>query len=65
MLAMPPERGVGAGIDREEEAGGADVFVELLARDAGLHHDVEVGLVDRQHLVHAAEVERDAAVRAR
>ena len=56
------DRGVGAGIDREEQAGGAEIFVELLARDAGLHDDVEVGLVDLQHLVHAAEIERDAAV---
>jgi hypothetical protein len=31
------ERGVGAGIDREEQAGVAQVLVELLARDAGLH----------------------------
>jgi hypothetical protein len=53
---MPP-------IDGKEEAGGADVLVQLLARDAGLDHDVEVGLVHRQHLVHAADVERDAAVR--
>ena len=36
------ERRVGAGIDREEQARVLDVLVQLLARDAGLHHRVEV-----------------------
>ena len=57
------ERGVGAGIDREEQALVAQIFVERLAGDAGLDHAVEVLGVHRQHLVHVAEVDRDAAVR--
>ncbi len=53
--------GVGARVYREEQAGVLDVFVELLARDAGLHHRVEVLLVHREHLVHLRQVDRDAA----
>ena len=34
------DRGIGARIDRKEQAGRADVFVQLLARDAGLHDDI-------------------------
>jgi hypothetical protein len=55
------ERGVGARIDREEEARVLDELVELLARHAGLHHGVEVRLVHRQHLVHLRQVDADAA----
>ena len=54
---------LGAGVDREEQAEIAQVVVELLARHAGLHHAVEVALVDGEHAVHAREVERQAAVR--
>jgi hypothetical protein len=35
--------------------------VELLAGDAGLHGDVQVLGVDRQHLVHGGEIDRNAA----
>ena len=56
-------RGVGAGVDREEQAGVAQIVVELLARDAGLDRAVEVLGVDREHPVHARHVERDAAAR--
>ena len=59
------ERGIGAGIDREEEAGVAEMLVELLARDAGLHGDVEILDADAQHLVHLREVDADAAVERR
>ena len=55
------ERGVGAGIDREEQAGVAQVFVELLARDARLDGGVEVLGVDPQHAVHLRQVDADAA----
>ena len=54
---------LGAGIDREEQAHVAQVVVELLARDAGLHHAVEIALVDGEHAVHAREVEGEAAHR--
>ena len=60
---MPPMRGVGAGIDREEHALVAQVFVELLAGDARLDHAVEVFGVDRQHPVHVAEIDGNAAER--
>ena len=59
------ERGVGAGIDREEQALVAQMLVELLARDAGLDHAVEVLGMDGEHPVHVAEVDRDAAEAAR
>ena len=54
---------LGAGIDGEEQADVAQIVVELLARDAGLDHAVEVALVDGEHAVHAREVERQPAVR--
>ncbi len=57
------DRSVGAGIDREEEAGVVQVVVELLAGDAGLDHAVEVLGVDGEHRVHPRAVERDPAVR--
>ena len=59
---MPPMRRVGARVDREEQAGALDLFVELLARDARLHGHRQVLGVDRQHLVHAADVDADAAL---
>ena len=55
--------GVGARVDREEEAGVVQIVVELLAGDAGLDDAVEVLGVDGQDLVHARAVERHAAVR--
>ena len=55
------ERGVGAGVDGEEQTLIAQVFVELLAGDAGLDGAVEVLRVDREDAVHAHQVERDAA----
>ena len=57
------ERGVGAGIDREEQALVAQLLVELLAGDAGLDHAVEVLGMDGEHAVHVAKVDRDAAER--
>jgi hypothetical protein len=47
----------------EEQAGVAQMFVERLARDPRLHHAVEVLGVHRDHPVHVAEVDRDAAER--
>ena len=60
---MPPRVRIGAGIDREEQARVAQMIVELLARDAGLDHAVEVGLVHGEDAVHARQIERDAAER--
>ena len=45
------QRGIRAGVDGEEQALVADVFIELLAGDAGLHADVKVHGVHFQHLV--------------
>ena len=56
------ERGVGARIDREEEPAVAQVLVELLAGDAGLDDAIEIFGVDGENIVHAREVERDAAM---
>ena len=57
------ERGVGARIDREEQAAVAQMLVELLAGDAGLDDAVEILGVDRDNRVHARAVEREAAMR--
>ena len=57
------ERGVGAGIDREEQALVAQMLVERLAGDAGLDHAVEILGIDREHAVHVAQVDADAAAR--
>ena len=56
------ERGVGAGIDRKEEAGVAQIFVQLLVRDPGFDGGVEIGGADPQDLVHLRQVDADAAV---
>ena len=56
------ERSVGARIDREEEPAVAQVLVELLAGDAGLDDAIEIVGVDGENIVHAREVERDAAM---
>ena len=55
------DAGIGAGIDREEQPGIAQLGIELLARDAGLYQAVEVGGVDLAHGVHLHEIEGDAA----
>ena len=40
---------VGAGIDGEEQAGVVQCVVELLARDARLHHGIEVFGMNGEH----------------
>ena len=57
------DRGVGAGIDREEQSGVAQLRVQRLARDAGLDDAVEIFGMNGEHLVHASDVEADAAMR--
>ncbi len=57
------EGGLGAGIDREEQAGVAEMLVEHLAGDARLDDAVEVLRVDGEHPVHAGEVDRHPAAR--
>jgi hypothetical protein len=57
------ERGVGAGIDREEQALVAQIFVELLARDARFDNAIEILGVHADNAIHVAEVERHAALR--
>ena len=52
------EGGVGARIDREEQALVADEGVQFLARHARLHGDVEVFRADAQDLVHVASGRR-------
>ena len=54
---------LGAGVDREEQPHVAQVVVELLARDAGLHHGVKVAFIHCDDAVHAREVDREAALR--
>ena len=53
--------GVGTRVDREEQAGVAQVRVELLAGDPRLHGGVQVLGMHRQDLVHLRQVEGDAA----
>ncbi len=57
------ERGIGAGVDREEHALVAQMLVERLAGDAGLDHAVQIVGMDCQHLVHVAQIDADAAGR--
>ena len=52
--------GVGAGIDREEQPGVAQMRVELLAGDPGLDRGVEILGMHRHDLAHLRQVERDA-----
>ena len=56
------ERSVGAGIDRKEEPAVAQMLVELLPGDARLDDAIEVVGVDGENIIHAREVERDAAM---
>ena len=58
---MPPSEASAPGIDRKEQALVAQLLVQGLARDAGLDHAVEVLRVDRQHPVHVAEIDANAA----
>ena len=58
----PAERRVGARIDGEEQAGVAQVFVELLAPHPGLDAAVEVFGVHLEDVVHPRHVDRDPAV---
>ena len=53
----PADRGVGAGIDGEEHALGAQLRVELAARHAGLDRDVHVLDRQPQDLVHLRGVD--------
>ena len=55
-------RGVGAGIDREHQAGVLQVRVELEPRQPGLDGNVEIFGAETQHPRHARQVDRDAAV---
>ena len=61
----PADRGVRAGVDREEEALAAEALVQRDAVHAGLHDAVEVLDVDGQDPVHLRDVQRDAAVQRR
>ena len=62
---MPPSEASAPGIDREEQPGVAQVFVELLARDARLDRGVEIFGVDPQHAVHLRQIDADAALQCR
>ena len=55
------DRRVRARVDREEQAGVAEMGVELLAGHPRLDPDVEVGGVDLEHAVHPRHVDRDPA----
>src|SRR5262249_51966987 len=56
------EGGICSGIDGEEESAGQERGVELLAGDAGLDGGGQVLRVHGEDLVHAGEVEADAAL---
>ena len=56
------ERRVSAGVDREEDALGAQRLVELAARDARFHADVEVVDGQAKDAVHLAHVDADPPV---
>ena len=57
------DRGVRPRIDGEEQAGGAQFRVELLAGHARFDDHVEVLGIDLDNTVHAAEIDGNAAVR--
>ena len=56
------QRGIGAGIDGEEEPGVAQVLVQALAGQAGLRGAEQVLGGDRKQPVHPREIEADAAL---
>jgi len=60
--AHAADAGVGARVDRKEQTGVANLVVQLHARHAGLHRDGQVFGMDADDLVHAAEVQADAAL---
>ena len=55
------ERGIGAGIDREEQPRRPQFAVEVFAGEPGLDDRLHVALADLEHPVHPGEIERDAA----
>src|SRR5579872_5626340 len=57
------DRGVGARIDRKEQARVAQVLVERLSRDARLDDAIEILGVNFDDAVHPRKVDRNAAVR--
>src|SRR3954454_22035374 len=59
----PADRGVGAWVDWEEQALVAQIFVELLARDAGFDNTIKIFRMHAENAIHVAEVERNAALR--
>ncbi len=62
VAVMPPIVASAPGIHHEHQAGVLQVVVELLVGEAGLHRDVHVVGAEAQHLGHAREVDRHAAV---
>ena len=60
--AMPPIEASAPGSIGKNRPVIAQRGVELLARDPGLHAAVHVLGMDRQHAVHACEVDADAAM---
>jgi hypothetical protein len=59
------QRRVGPGVYGKEKPGVAQVFVELLARDARLDPAVQVVRIDLNNLVHLGEVYADPAAEGR
>jgi hypothetical protein len=55
-------RGVGAGIDREHQAGIFQVRIELEASESSLDRNIKVFRIETQHPGHARQVDRDAAL---
>ena len=57
----PAQRCIGTGIDREKQAGVAQMLIELLAGDTRLDGGVEIFGVDPQDVVHLRQVDAYAA----
>ena len=55
------QRGVGAGVDREEQPRGLQMLVQLLAGDAGLDGDVQIIGRHPQDPVHPADIDAHPA----
>ncbi|MNZ80778.1 hypothetical protein D3C78_994240 [compost metagenome] len=56
------DRGIGARIDREEQAGIAQIDVEVLTRHARLHRHVKIFGIHLNDAIHPAEIDADSAV---
>ena len=56
------QAGIGARIDREKEAGVAQMRIQRLARDAGLDRHIHIGAVQRKDPLHPRQIDGHPAL---